>query len=180
MTKNVKKFRITRNNFLRLISLTILLAFFLLPSTVKAQAKANFGGTWAFNESKSTVGDAGGFRRPAKQITVKQERNNLNADRLVANRDGEESTQTSKYTLDGKECSNTRSMGGNDIVSKSILTWSADGKALTIASSTDFNGNVRKATEVWKLTDAKTLSIASTSTNRDGQEVKSTLVYDKK
>ena len=179
MTKNLNTFRIPRSNFLQLTSITIFLAFFLFPSNINAQAKANFGGTWAFNESKSNVGDAGGFRRPSKQITVKQEGNNLNVDRLGTNRDGEETTISSKYTLDGKECSNTRSMGGNEIIMKSILTWSADGKALTIATTTDFNGNVRKSSEAWKLTDAKTLSIVST-TNRDGQEVKSTLVYDKK
>ena len=101
-------------------------------------------------------------------------------DRLVTNRDGEESTQSSKYTLDGKECSNTRSMGGNDIVMKSVLTWSSDGKALTIATSTDFNGNIRKSSEVWKLTDAKTLTIASASSDHDGNPVNATLVYDKK
>jgi hypothetical protein len=176
MTKNVKNFRITRGNFLRLISLTILLAFFLFPLRVNAQGKANFAGTWALNETKSVIGEA---RRPAKQLTNKQEGNNLTVDRL-RERNGETTTITAKYTLDGKECSNTMSMGGNDVTSKSILTWSADGKALTIATSTDFNGNTRKSSEVWKLTDAKTLSIASTSTNRDGAEVKATFVYDKK
>ena len=180
MTKKIKNVRITRGSFLRLISLTILLVFFLFPLKVNAQGKANFAGTWSFNETKSALGDAGGFRRPAKQLTVKQEGNALTVDRLRANRDGEESTQTSKYTLDGKECSNTMSMGGNEVTSKSILTWSADGKALTIAASTDYNGTTRKSTEVWKLTDAKTLSVASTSTNRDGAEVKATIVYDKK
>jgi hypothetical protein len=177
MTKNVTNFRITRNNFLRLISLSIFLLIFLFPLKVNAQAKANYAGTWALNETKSNIGEA---RRPAKQLTVKQEGNNLTVDRLRAGRDGAETTVTSKYTLDGKECSNTMSMGGNDMTSKSILTWSADGKALTIATSMDFNGTVRKSSEVWKLTDAKTLSVNSTSTNRDGAEVKATIVYDKK
>jgi hypothetical protein len=179
MTKNVQNFRITRRFFLQVISLTILLAVFLFPQKVNAQAKANFGGTWAFNETKSVLGDAGGFRRPAKQLTVKQEGNNLTVDRL-RERNGEETTVTSKYTLDGKECSNTMSRGGNEITSKSILTWSADGKALTIATSMDFNGTPVKSSEVWKLTDAKTLSILSTGTNREGAETKTTGVYDKK
>jgi hypothetical protein len=182
MTKNVANFRITRSNVLRLISLTIFLAIFLFPLKVNAQgAKANFAGTWAINETKSKLGEAGGFRRPAKQLTVKQEGNNLSVERIRVNRDGQDTPPvTSKYTLDGKECSNTMSMGGNDMTSKSILTWSADGKALTIATSMDFNGTVRKSSEVWKLTDAKTLSVNSTSTNRDGAEVKATIVYDKK
>lgn len=180
MTKNVNNFRVTRRFFLRLISLSILLAFFLFPLKVNAQGKANFGGTWAFNETKSSLGDAGGFRRPAKQLTIKQEGNNLSVDRLRADRDGNETTATSKYTLDGKECLNTMTMGDNSVTTKSNLTWSADSKALTLATSSDRNGTVRKSSEVWKLTDAKTLSVLSTSTNRDGDEVKSTIVYDKK
>lgn len=179
MTKNVKNLRITRRFFLQVLSLTILLAIFLFPQKVSAQAKANFGGTWAFNETKSNLGESGA-RRLAKQLTIKQEGNNLSVDRLRANQDGEESTVTSKYTLDGKECLNTMTMGDNSFTSKSNLTWSGDGKALTIATSVDRNGTARKSSEVWKLTDAKTLSIASTSTNREGAEVKATIVYDKK
>jgi hypothetical protein len=36
-----------------------------------------------------------------------------------------------------------------------------------------------KSTEVWSLTDPKTLSLLSTMTMQD-QEMKTTLVYDKK
>jgi hypothetical protein len=36
-----------------------------------------------------------------------------------------------------------------------------------------------KSTEVWSLTNAKTLSIASTRQGQNG-EVKTTMVYDKK
>ena len=39
--------------------------------------------------------------------------------------------------------------------------WSADGKTLSIITKFSFNGNERTSTEVWTLTNAKTLSIES-------------------
>ena len=180
MTKNVNDFRIDCGFLLRLISLSVFLAFFLFPVEISAQGKSNFAGTWALNETKSKLGDAGGFRRPAKQLTVKQEGNNLSVDRVRTTRDGEDRTVASKYTLDGKECLNTMSMGDNSRTTKSNLTWSADGKVLTIASSMDFNGTPWKSSEIWTLTDAKTLSVLSKTTNRDGDPVETTIVYDKK
>ena len=44
------------------------------------------------------------------------------------------------------------------------------------------NGESRtmKTTEVWSLTDAKTLSVVSTRQGLDGGEVKTLNVYDKK
>ncbi len=185
MIKNISETRITSKNSVRLLSIALLAVFFLLSFFVDISAqKANFSGTWTFNETKSNLGDAGGFRRPAKQLTIKQEGNNFSVDRVRTNRDGEETTTQEKYTLDGKECSNTISMGSFQSTSKSVLTWSADGKALTISLTRSFERNgetmERKSSEVLKLTDTKTLSILTTSPSRDGGETKSTIVYDKK
>jgi Tol biopolymer transport system component len=84
-----------------------------------------------------------------------------------------------KYTLDGKESINTSPRGD----SKSDAKWSADGKSLTIETSRTMNMNgesmTMKSTEVWTLTDAKTLTIAATRQGPNG-EVKTTMVYDKK
>lgn len=67
--------------------------------------------------------------------------------------------------------------------SKSIAKWSADGMSLTIETSRTFDMNgqsiTMKTTEVWSLTDAKTVSIAYAFQGRDG-EVKATVVCDKK
>ena len=86
---------------------------------------------------------------------------------------------TSKYTLDGKESVNTSTRGE----SKSIASWSADGLTLNIATSMtmDRNGQsmTMKSTEIWALTDAKTLTVQSSFTMPDGER-KSTRVYDMK
>jgi Tol biopolymer transport system component len=108
-----------------------------------------------------------------------QEANLLTVVRTRTGQDGQPMTTTMKYTLDGKESINTSPRGD----SKSVATWSADGKTLTIVTSRtmDMNGQSTTMTssEVWTLTDAKTLSVASTRQSPNG-EVKTLNVYDKK
>jgi Tol biopolymer transport system component len=161
------------SNLMQLMSLTIVLAL-VTPVMIHAQAdKADFAGTWAMNAEKSTMpqGSGGGQRMGGGNLTVTQEANLLTQTRT--SQDG--TSRVSKYTLDGKESVNTT--GGGE--SKSTANWSGDGKALTIVTKSNFNGNERTSTAVWSLIDAKTLSIVSTRQGQDG-EVKTTIVYDKK
>lgn len=175
MKRNIKNIKINHTNFMWLLSLTIMLSV-IAPAIANAQAgKVNFTGTWALNEAKSTLGDNGG-RFGGGNMVVKQESNLLAVDRTRTNQDGETTTTTSKFTLDGKQSVNTTGRGE----SKSTAKWSADGKTLTIVTVANFNGNERTSTDAWTLTDAKTISIAGKRQGRDGEEVKTTRVYDKK
>jgi len=180
MEKNVKSFQI-------MLSAMIIMALTLMPLALNGQAgKANFAGTWAMNAEKSNLGQGQG-QAPQGQgqgggrggfgggnFVAKQEANLLTVDRTRGDQ-----TVTSKYTLDGKESINSTGRGD----SKSVATWSADGKSLTIVttSSFDMNGETRtsKTTEVWSLTNASTLSIKRTRPTQDGESV-TTMVYDKK
>lgn len=169
MKKNVR-------NLLQLLSVLIALAL-IAPVNAQAQAKANFAGTWTLNAEKSTLpqggpGGGGGGRMGGGDFTVTQDANTLTQVR----EGGPNGTMTTKYTLDGKETTN--SMGFGD--SKSTATWSADGKKLTIVTKMDFNGNEFTTTAVWSLVDAKTLSIESTRPGRDGGSTTTKMVYDKK
>ena len=162
------------SNLMSLLSLTMVLAL-VMPVMTHAQAgKANFAGSWAINESKSVMpeGGGGGGMRGGREFTIAQEANLLT--RTSTSQDGTQ--RVSKFTLDGKESVNT--MGENQ--SQSVATWSADGKILTIKTTMEYNGNKRTSTAVWSMPDAKTLSIVTTSTGRDGAERKMTMVYDKK
>jgi hypothetical protein len=179
MKRNVEDFQITRSYFMRFITLTVLVSLVILPVKMNAQGeKTNFSGSWAFNESKSILGEGGNFRM-ASQITVTQEGNNLTVERVRTNQNGEAMTTSEKFTLDGKESVNDSGRGP----SKATVTWSADGKALNFAITRTFDRDGEtmtiKSTEGWTLTDAKTLSLLSTFTMQD-QEMKTTLVYDKK
>jgi Tol biopolymer transport system component len=166
---------------MKLISLTIMLVF-ITPVMINAQAgKTNFAGTWVMNAEKSTQpqGGGGGGQRMGGDVAVTQEANLLSVSRTRTGQDGTPTTTVLKYTLDGKESINTSARGD----SKSVATWSADGKTLTIATSRtmDMNGETRtiKSSEAWVLTDAKTLTVTSTRQGQDG-EVKTVIVYDKK
>lgn len=187
MKKNVESLLINRTNFLKLISLTVIILF-IVPAMAIGQGKTDFSGTWAMNAEKSNLGapggggpggpgggGGGGGRGGGGNFVATQDATTLSVER-TRNRNGEETKTTTKYTLDGKETVNTTGMGE----SKSTAKWSADGKTLTIVTSRSFNGNDMTSTEVWTLTDAKTLTIASTRPGMDGAEMKTTMVYDKK
>ncbi len=156
----------------------LFLGAFLLFSSATFAQKVNFSGTWTFNEDKSELGE-GRFRRAATKLTIKQEGNNMSIERVSQRRDGEEFTSTEKYTLDGKECENP----AFNTTRKSTVTWSEDGKSLTIASTMVFEREGQetemKSSEILTLTDnGKSLSISSTSMSPRG-EMKRTYVYDK-
>ena len=184
MKKNIENRIINCSEIMRLISLAIMLLF-IAPVVINAQAgKTNLSGDWTFNKEKSTQpqggqGGGGAMRMGGGNIVATQEANLLTVVRTRTGQDGQPMTTTMKYTLDGKESINTSPRGD----SKSVATWSADGKTLTIVTSRtmDMNGQstTMKSTELWTLTDAKTLSVASTRQSPNG-EVKTLNVYDKK
>lgn len=174
-----------KNVIMQILSFTVLFAFLLMPQSTNAQgSKANFAGTWAFNAEQSNMGDApqGGGQRGGfggGNFVAKQEANLLTVERTRTGQDGQPVTTTSKYTLDGKESVNTTGRGE----SKSTATWSADGKSLTITTTSTFERDGQttemKTIQVWSLTSPNKLSIVST-TNTPNGERKTTAVYDKK
>ena len=184
MKRNIEKNQVNGTVFIRLVSLTLMMAL-IAPVMVNAQAgKTNFAGDWTLNAEKSTQpqggqGGGGGMRMGGGNFVATQEANLLTVVRTRTGQDGQPTTITMKYTLDGKESINTSPRGD----SKSIAKWSADGKSLTIETTRtmDMNGESRtmKSTEVWSLTDAKTLAVSTTRQSPDG-EVKSNMVYEKK
>lgn len=172
-----------KNKLFRQFAAFILILAFAAPAVVNAQAgKTNFAGDWTMNTQKSTMpqgGQGGGMRMGGGNFVASQEANLLTVVRTRPGQDGQPATSTMKYTLDGKESVNASPRGD----SKSVASWSADGKALTIETSRtmEMNGESRtmKTTEVWKLTDEKTLEVTTTRQGQNG-EVKTTMVYDKK
>jgi len=181
MKKSIKTNQDYCISFMRLFSITLILTL-VTPVIINAQAgKTSFAGDWTFNAEKSTQpqGGGGGARMGGGNFAATQEANLLTVVRTRTGQDGQATTITMKYTLDGKESINTSARGD----SKSVAKWSADGKSLTIETSRtmDMNGESRtmKSTEVWVLTDAKTLTITTTRQGQNG-EVKTVMVYDKK
>jgi hypothetical protein len=169
-----------RMKFIHLTTVVLIILLLSDSAAIFAQAgSVNFSGTWSFNEAKSSQVE-GGFRFAPSLITITQDGINLTAENTRKNQNGEDVKSTSKYTLDGKECSNVAF--GNS-TRKSVLTWSADGKTLLFAHTMNFerDGATQefKSTESWKLNDDKTLSV-ETVMNFQGEERKTANVYDKK
>lgn len=168
----------------------LVIAALVMPVALMAQgSKTDFSGNWSYDAAKSTTGQGQGQgQRPGGQdrggfgggdFTAKQDGNSLTVERTMNTPDGSTRTVSSKYTLDGKESVNTSRMGE----SKSVATWSSDGKKLTIKTTRTMtrNGESRTvtSTEVWSLTDSKTLQIETTMPSPNGER-KTTSVYVKK
>lgn len=172
----------------------LVVAALLLHTAVMAQgSKTNFTGSWTYNAAKSNTGQSQGQAAGQEQraggqnrggfgggdFVVKQDGNILTVDRTMTTSDGSTRTMSSKYTLDGKESVNSSRMGE----SKSFAAWSQDGKKLTIETMRTMNRNgesrTMKTTEVWSLTDNKTLQIETTMPSPNGER-KMTSVYDRK
>jgi hypothetical protein len=179
MMKNVMNLPVKGVLFFRAIAIALTLSLFLLPANMFGQGgKTNFSGTWAFNEAKSNLGEGPGFRGASK-LVITQDGINLTVARDRTNQNGETTTTTDKYTLDGKECVNTSGRGP----SKTIVTWAADGKSLNFEVTRTFERDGQttemKSSEVWTLTDAASLAVVNTM-NFQGTERKTTYAYDKK
>jgi hypothetical protein len=172
-----------KNVTLQIISFAVLFAFLCMPSALNAQgSKANFAGKWAFNAGKSDMGgqqQGGGRGFGGGDFTATQDAGTLTVETTRTGQDGQTTTVTSKYTLDGKVSVNSTGRGE----SKSTATWSADGKSLTIVTTRTFERDGQsmemKTSEVWSLTSPSVLSIVRTMNTPNGER-KTTMVYDKK
>lgn len=157
----------------------LITCLFILSSAVTSAQKSNFAGSWTLNEVKSPMPE-NGFRMGATKMTATQDDQKLSLERTYKGRDGEDVISKEVYTFDGKESEN---LFFQTMKRKSIATWSADGKVLTINSVTLFERDGEttemKSSETWKLSDnLSELQMEASFTSPNG-DMKSTLVYDK-
>ena len=162
----------------QVLSVAFLGIFLSFGFNVLAQ-KADFSGTWNFNEGKSQLGE-GRFRAAASKLVLSQSDSVLNLERSGKGMGGNDYQIKEKYTFDGKVSENKGMM---NTVKKSTLAWSTDNKTLTINSTSVFerDGNsmeIRMVEAFSISSDGKTLTVNSTSTSQRGER-KQTLVYDK-
>jgi hypothetical protein len=172
--KNVMK----NSRRLQLFLVSLMATLLLVPVVSFAADKPDFTGQWTLNESKSDLGEGGSFA--AIKMTVTQKGNSLTIERTRTGRDGEERTNSETFTMDGKE----NIVEGENRTTTSVVTWSADGSALTIKAKREFERQGEtfemNSTEVWTLAEGgKTLHIKSESSSQRGER-SATLVYDKK
>jgi hypothetical protein len=168
-----------------MIKALIALALFLaVPSSVLAQAKADFSGTWTFDEAKSDPaparaggGGGGGGRgggrmggAPATAMTIKQTAGELTLDRTTA-----QGAQTVVLKLDGSDSQNTIGMG--PATSKAV--W--DGSRLVVTTTQTVQGRGGEITinskEIYSV-QGNVLTIETTRTTPAGEQTRK-LIYTK-
>ncbi len=165
-----------KSNFLKPTTLIFVSLLFFTAFTVSAQ-KPSFGGTWNLNQEKSQLGEGPG-RRAAAKIVINEIESSMIVERTSTRQSGETMTTKEIYNLTGTETDNST----ENRKKKSVASWSADSKELTIKSTTTFerdgNSMEMKSTEVYKISDdKKTLTIDNTMSSQRG-DFKTTLVYD--
>ncbi|HEX3704682.1 MAG TPA: hypothetical protein VHU82_15235 [Vicinamibacterales bacterium] len=137
----------------------LLLAFVaavVLPFAARAQAKADFSGTWTLDAAKSDAPGGRGGRGPQGPVTIAQTAADIKIGGATYKLDGSESVNEmagrggtteakSKAHWDGAKLviETERQMGGNAVTITETRSLSADGKEMTVETS--FNGNARKA-----------------------------------
>jgi hypothetical protein len=134
-------------------------------------AQTDFSGTWSLNTSKSKLGERS---FAPKSVTIVQTKADISIE-TKSEFQGEERIRKSKYTLDGKECTNK---GFRDMDVKSNAVWSADKKTLTITSKVQMDNGDMTMKAVYKM-DGSNLVIDSSSSSPMGDRSE-TQVFDKK
>ena len=176
------KSKVTFSSGKRVMNISVPLLFAVVSLSLISGslfAQADFSGSWALNESKSTLGD--GPRMSVTSMIVTQQESLISIDLVQPSWEGGEMKRSEKYTLDGKESVN---QGMMDSSVKTITTWSEDKKELRFAKTITFemNGETMemKLDDAWALSDdGKTLTVKSKMTSDMG-EMSLVLVYDKK
>lgn len=134
----------------------IALAALVIPFTVRAQARPDFSGTWTLDAAKSDPapagrGGGGGGRRggggAAGPITIKQTAADITIGMNTYKLDGSDTTITggrggdahAKATWNGATLviTTTRDIQGSTITMKDVRSLSADGKEMTVQSTTE-------------------------------------------
>jgi hypothetical protein len=171
-----------------------LAALLALPAAGWAQVKANYSGTWTFDQAKSDPpparggrggrggGRGGGAAVPAS-LTITQTASQITIDRAMpAGPMAPGATTSAVYKLDGSESTNAL---GDVFLSRSKVSW--DGANLVITTVKDLglgpNGQMSEdVKEVYSLADgvlAVTTTASSTPGPASGAQTRK-LVYNKK
>jgi hypothetical protein len=149
----------------------IIFLFTAVFFTTVVFAQADFSGNWTLNSSKSKLGERS---FAPKSVTIVQSKADISIE-TKSEFNGEERVRKSKYTLDGKECTNK---GFRDMDVKSTAVWSADKKSLTITSKVSMDNGDMTMKAVYKM-DGSNLVVESSSSSSYGDRSE-TQVFDKK
>jgi len=144
----------------RLVLFTMVMAL-AVAGLAMAQAKPDFTGTWALDTAKSDQGGGGGRGGPAGPMTIKQ-----TADTLTTEMTRGENKVTATYKLDGTESVNTTGMG------ESKSTAKFDGAKLVIKTVRETPNGTMESTATYTLSaDGKEMTVLTSSQRGESKRV---------
>jgi hypothetical protein len=151
----------------RVLSLALAAAL-IVPFVAKAQAKPDFSGTWTLDTAKSDPAPAGrgggGRGMAAGPVTIAQTAANIKIGDAT-------------YKLDGSESINQQQGRGGPMEVKSKARW--EGNTIVIESTRDFGGMSITSKEVRSLSaDGKEMTVQTTTATPQGENSRKT-VYTK-
>ena len=158
------------------VMLLALMAAVILPFAARAQAKADFSGTWTLDTAKSDPAPqgrgGGGGGGGGGAVTIKQ-----TGTELSIMSEGRQGPQTLTYKLDGSESTNQMMGRGGAQTVKSTAKW--DGSSLVIETTREFNGTSITTKEVRRLDNGgKDMHVETTTQTPNGEQKRKT-VYTK-
>ncbi len=178
--------------------LVLVLLLIAAGALLAQDTQVNFSGNWILNREKSVFGAPPGGGPPgggppgggppgggrggrgpggSSKMNVTQKDNALTVETFRMNRDGEEVSTVTNYTLDGKECDNSSEWR----TQISTANWSEDKKTLIIKTEStmerDGEAFTMESEEKWSL-DKDVLTIESKRETPMG-EMTSKAVYDR-
>ena len=151
----------------RVRAVWVALALVAAATTMAAQAKPNFSGTWIQLSPADQAGET---------IVISHD-----AATLVEQHASEGGGHVRKFQLDGAEHTSAPvGMGsGHEMVTKHKASWT--GSTLVVSETTDYqNGFHRVAKSEWSLDDKGQLVLNFSGNMPDGSQMKMTMVYRKK
>lgn len=153
----------------------VIFALLLSTSVFGDDGKANFSGVWSFDKEKSVLEQAGRYT-PAK-LKIVQSDSLMTVERTYERENEDDFVYEEKLTLDSTECVNWIF----DFPKKSVVTWSEDGKQMTVTSHVVFERDGQEfemdTVDIFSLKEDD-LSVEFTSKS-PRRERKGTLIYSK-
>ncbi len=128
---------------------------FAAATSLFAQSKPDFSGSWKLNKAKSELGAMAD--RVPEDFMVKID--HKEPELKISQPGMRGGNQESKVTTDGKEATSTTEGPMGEVKSKAVAKW--DGSELVMDVNREFGGNSMSQSDRWMLSpDGKTLTIA--------------------
>lgn len=151
--------------------------FFTLNPLLFSQTRTDFTGKWAFDLSKSDLGEGAKYWSGEEILDIIQDASSIKIIKTAIIPGSEKISKTDVYKFDGKEVVLKEDFG----TTKRNISWSKDGKVLIINTLMTTSSSEYLTNDSYSLSeDKKTLTLTNFSKNSATGETTLKMVYNKK